>query len=178
MKWIILFAFVGLSALFSSHFKSVKAVESNSWKIDQSGDCAVVLTGSPGRLREGFDLLAQRSIRKLIISGVHPQAKLREIFPQWPYYGDLKEEDVILEKRSQTTYGNAQQTLPILEALKCKDMILITSELHAYRAYRTFRAVIPSEIPIIERRTPSTSVQFDDLAIESFKSLFYSFWAY
>ena len=38
----------------------------SSWQEDHHGDCAVVLTGRAGRLKEGFDLLSQRQIKKLI----------------------------------------------------------------------------------------------------------------
>jgi uncharacterized SAM-binding protein YcdF (DUF218 family) len=139
-----------------------------------------VLTGGAGRVREGFDLLSHREVKKLIISGVHPQAGLRDIFPQWPYYGDLREIDVILEKRSGTTYGNAQQSLALVEALHCRDVILITSRLHMYRALKTFQGVFPSSIPIYPRAILSGAVQpgFVDLSTEIVKSLFYSIWAY
>src|ERR1043165_80438 len=74
-----------------------------SWDEDHSADCAVVLTGGPNRVREGFDLLAQGQVRKLIISGVNPRSGLRDIFPQMPFYGTINENNVILEKRSLTT---------------------------------------------------------------------------
>ncbi len=140
----------------------------------------MVLTGGPGRVREGFDLLAQGQVHKLIISGVHPRATLRDIFPQWSYYGGLRIEDVVLERRSATTYGNAQQTLPLVEALRCRSLVLITSHLHMRRSYRTFRRIIPEETIISTRAVSSGSVppKFSDLSFEALKSLFYSLWAY
>lgn len=151
-----------------------------SWEEDQQADCAVVLTGGAGRVREGFDLLAQKRIKKLIISGVYPHATLREIFPQWPYYGSLDQRDVVLEKRSGTTYGNAQQSLPLVEALHCRDLILITSRIHMYRSLRIFSAVFPSSIPIYPRSIVQGSYDspWPELTMEVVKSLFYSLWAY
>jgi uncharacterized SAM-binding protein YcdF (DUF218 family) len=152
----------------------------SSWSEDQRADCGVVLTGGPARIAEGFSLLAQDRVKKLIISGVHPKAKLHEIFPQISFYGDIDLEDVILEKRSKTTYGNAQQSAVLIDALQCKDMILVTSKLHIYRARRTFEAVLPKDFPIYSRalvygKTKEASVE---TFTESVKSLFYSVWAY
>ena len=151
-----------------------------SWTEDHSADCAVVLTGGPNRVREGFDLLAQHRVKKLILSGVHPQASLREIFPPWPFYGSLNAEDVILERRSKTTYGNVQQTVPLLEALYCRDVVLITERIHMYRAWMTFRGITQEKYPVYPRAIVGKS--FDDSAIdlwaEASKSLFYRFFAY
>lgn len=151
-----------------------------SWERDDVADCAIVLTGGPNRIREGVDLLAQKAVQKLIISGVHPHASFRDIFPLWPFYGDLREQDIILERRSETTFGNAQQTLPLVEALRCRDIILITSRVHMRRALKTFQAEYPPNIPIIPRATISYGARplWDELAMETLKSLFYSMWAY
>ncbi|NJM09759.1 MAG: YdcF family protein [Bdellovibrionaceae bacterium] len=140
----------------------------------------IVLTGGPGRVREGFDLLAQGQVHKLIISGVHPRATLRDIFPQWPYYGTLRASDVVLERRSGTTYGNAQQSLPLVEALRCRSLVLVTSHLHMRRAFKTFRQVYPPELLILTRAVSSGSIppRSSDLSFEVLKSLFYSLWAY
>jgi uncharacterized SAM-binding protein YcdF (DUF218 family) len=156
------------------------STEPTSWFKDQKGDCAVVLTGGPSRVREGFDLLTQGRVRKLIISGVFPGAELREIFPEWPFYGPISEEDVVLEKRSGTTFGNARQSLPLVEALKCRNVILVTSRLHMYRSERIFRSVFPPEIHIEPRAIIAGKYRpsWLDLGMETLKSLFYSIWAY
>lgn len=166
-------------ALFRE-IQKVNVTEVSSWKEDHHGDCAVVLTGGSGRIKEGMDLLAQKQVKKLILAGVNPGSSLRLIFPQWPFYGEISEQDVILEKRSQTTYGNAQQALSFVEALHCRDLVLITSHVHMYRAYNTFRSVLPDSIPIYAHAVLSGSLRnsWDDLLIEGIKSLFYSIWAY
>lgn len=151
-----------------------------SWSQDHKADCAIVLTGGAGRIREGMNLLSQRQIKKLIISGVYPTAELRQIFPEWPIYGELDPDDVILERRSGTTYGNAQQSLVLIEALHCKDAILVTSGLHMYRARKTFEGVFPKEFPMTYRSTLTGSVSppYATRFFEGLKSLFYSLWAY
>ncbi len=179
----LVFAFILVGAfcyLFIRESRIIKAEIPTSWKLDQKADCAVVLTGGSGRVREGFDLLAQKQVNKLIISGVNPKASLVDIFPQWPYYGELNERDVVLERRSATTYGNAQQSLPFVEALRCRSVLLITSHLHIYRAYKTFREIYPSEIIIEPRSVVSGNYEAkaSQFYNEVFKSIFYSLWAY
>ena len=48
----------------------ISSTEVNSWTEELSADCAIVLTGGPQRVREGFDLLVNQRVKKLIISGV------------------------------------------------------------------------------------------------------------
>lgn len=176
----IAFLVLGSGWFFSREIKRVRAFPATSWTEDHFSDCAVVVTGGPGRVREGFDLLIRRSVQKLIISGVNPKAELREIFPLWPFHGELKESDVILEKTSQTTWGNAQQSLALVEALRCRDIVLITSRLHMYRTLSTFQAQFPRSVPIYPRAIVSGSYTpaRHEVAWEALKSLFYSVWAF
>ncbi|OFZ18138.1 MAG: hypothetical protein A2Z20_06245 [Bdellovibrionales bacterium RBG_16_40_8] len=180
---LIIFAvatLIGLIAIYIKQSKIILAQEVTSWTQDHHADCAVVLTGGPGRVREGFNLLAQGRVRKLIISGVYHRAELREIFPQWPFYGSINEEDVVLEKRSTTTYGNAQQSLPLVEAFRCKNIILVTSKLHMYRSLNIFRTVFPTDFQIYDRAIVAGRLDPTraELLMEVTKSLFYALWAY
>jgi uncharacterized SAM-binding protein YcdF (DUF218 family) len=178
--------FVFVFALFLAGFfyykqsRIILQQKVNSWTDHQVADCGIVLTGGPGRVREGFDLLAQGRIKKLIISGVYPQAEIEDIFLQLPFYGPISDDQVILEKRSTTTYGNAQQSLPLVEILKCRGVILVTSRLHMHRSQKIFRRVLPEGIQLYPRAIIAGRYEptFVELFIETTKSLFYSLWAY
>jgi uncharacterized SAM-binding protein YcdF (DUF218 family) len=177
---IILIAGILFGFVLHREWNHVSQTSPNAWVEDQAADCAIVVTGGPGRIREGFDLLAHKSVQKLIISGVHHKSTLREIFPLWPYYAGLSETDVVLERRSGTTFGNAQQSLPLAEALHCRHVLLVTSQLHMYRALKTFRAVFPQEIEVKGRAIVAGVYRpkvWDHLQ-ESLKAIFYSLWAY
>lgn len=181
--FVVIFLVLGsilFIGFFFSELSNVRSEKMNAWTEDATGDCAVVLTGSKGRVKDGLSLLSRGSVRKLIISGVYEKATLREIFPEWPYFGNLNPDDVILEKYSQTTYGNALQTYTLVEAIKCRNIILITSQTHMYRAYRTFQRIFPSDYPIIKRSVVGASYQTDIIEEleEALKSLFYSVWTY
>jgi uncharacterized SAM-binding protein YcdF (DUF218 family) len=165
---------------FTRQVSVILAQPVTAWTEDVTADCAVVLTGGPSRIREGLDLLTRHSVQKLIISGVNPQAELRDIVSILPYYGEIRDQDVILERRSRTTFGNAQQTLPLVEVLHCRDLVLITSRVHMYRAMRTFHAEFPAEFPIIPRAVIAGSIKpgRGEVTVEAMKSIFYSLWAY
>ncbi|MFN7263207.1 MAG: YdcF family protein [Pseudobdellovibrionaceae bacterium] len=165
---------------FLSEMDRVQSEGISAWERDPQGDCGVVLTGGANRVREGVDLLARRQIKKLIISGVHQDSQLREIIPTWSYHPHLREEDVILDRRSGTTYGNAQQSLPFVEALRCRKVLVITSELHMHRAYLTFKASFPTHIQLVKHtvNTSRSESGLYELWTEVLKSMFYSLWAY
>lgn len=170
---------IGIGFFVGLHARRVLHVTAHQGRVDQSADCAVVLTGGPGRVREGFALLSQRQIKKLIISGVHPQATLREVFPQFPFYGISDERDIILEKRSTTTYGNVMQSLSVVEALRCRSLLVVTSSLHLYRSLRTFLAHRPEGLIVQGRAVDVWPVPtFFDQSLEILKSGFYDLWAY
>ena len=183
-KFLIRFTAVifilGLSFRFFREWQLVHAGIGALPETLLSADCGVVLTGSIGRVREGFDLLEQGQIQNLIISGVHNQNTLHDLIPIWPYYSKATPEKVFLEKRSETTYGNAIQSAHYVQALKCRDLALITSELHMFRSYQTFRPVFPSEVVIHKHPviSPRGYFSFLDSFLEVLKSLFYRPWAY
>ncbi len=185
MKMINIYTFFTVfififSFLFLKELQKVKKFEITSWTQDQTADCAVSLTGKAYRIEEGFNLLVQKQIKNLIISGVHKSSSLEEIFPAWPFYGSLDKKRVILDKVSKTTYSNAQQSLFLAKTIGCKSLIVITSHLHMYRAYKTFQAIFPSHIQLQSRSVVSGRLKpsIREFFTETFKSLFYNLWVY
>ena len=178
--WALLLVSAVVIYRFYNEYQRVQSEPIQSWLKTPTADCAVVLTGGTGRVREGFDLLANQNVKKLVISGVFSNARLREIMPVWALYGNLSENDVVLDRRSETTFGNAQQSLPLVEALKCRDVLLVTSRLHMYRAFRTFRATFPENIYVEKHAMVGSRFEpsVPETAFEALKSLFYSLWAY
>ena len=163
---------------FYQHFNHIRRFPVTAWLEDHKADCGVVLTGGPNRIDDAFEQLYLKRIKKVIISGVNPSVHLREIFPQSVFFGDLDTDDIILEKRSLTTYGNAQQALPLVEALNCKDIVLITSKLHMFRAHSTFKAHFPKDIPIYQRSTVGKRYEshWSRVGAEALKTVFYDLW--
>jgi uncharacterized SAM-binding protein YcdF (DUF218 family) len=150
-----------------------------------AADCGVVLTGGAGRIREAISLFSQKKMRKMIISGVHQTSTLNDMFPEILFYPEIDLEDIVLERRSSTTESNAQQSLAVAEALNCKSVLLITSDYHLYRAYKTFAQVFPATLPVIpyavstDRLSHKRKLWFDSrywaiVFEEWYKYLFYS----
>lgn len=151
-----------------------------SWSQDPVADCAVVLTGGAGRIREGLALIQKGLVKTLVISGVNPNTDVHDLVTPMDQAFGTSLPQVILERHSQTTYGNARQSAPILEALRCRDLVLVTSQAHMYRARKTFEAALPSSIKILPHAVPSSKGETETFAFatEVLKSLFYSLWAY
>lgn len=181
--WIFLAGLLFLVGIGFRYWRERQLIRSeflSGLETQQSADCGVVLTGSAGRIREGFDLIEQGRIHKLIISGVNEKTTLKDLLPLWPYYPKVTDSTVFLEKRSETTYGNALQSLPVVQALQCRDVMLITSELHMYRAFQVFRPVYPENFFIYKHAVLSPRGRYSvlDEVVEVVKSLFYRPWAY
>lgn len=175
---ISLFGLTFLALQSWTHYKTIQTYPVTSWLEDHQADCAVVLTGGPNRIGDSLEQLYLKRVKKVIIAGVNPNTHLRDIFPEQPFFGDLDPDDIILEKRSLTTYGNAQQALPLVEALNCKDVVLITSRLHMFRAYETFRNHFPKDLPLYQRSTVGRQFRptGSQLFTEVLKTVFYDFW--
>lgn len=141
----------------------------------KAADCGVVLTGAPGRIREAFEVFAQKKFKKLVVSGVYKDTRLHEIFPHLPFYPEINPDDIILEKISGSTYANAVQSLLVAETLKCRSILLMTSEIHMYRAFNTFKAVFPDNIKIDTYHITSAGREsrLFDIYFETFKTIFY-----
>lgn len=165
----------GFLGIFFSKLKSIHSAPITSWAETHAADCGIVLTGGAGRVREGFALLSRQQIKKLVITGVHPDTELEDLMPFWPVMNNFSDRDVVLERISRTTYGNAQQSLAIAEALSCRDVILITSASHMLRSYQTFRRSFPAAMAIYQHAIPNSRSENDwtEMCGESLKSLFY-----
>ncbi len=172
---VVIFVFL-LGVLLE--YREIRQTPAHSWVEEAQGDCGVVLTGGAGRVREGLDLLVRGSIRKLIISGVNPQAKWEQIFPQWPLYLDITMDDIVLERKSLTTFGNAQQSLLLAQKVGCQSLVLITSQTHLRRAMATF--LEESKVPIHGRAVRNASAEDDriEIFVEAVKYVFYDIWAF
>lgn len=178
IKWYL--AFVFFAGVVLTYFYEMRLVlyEYQPSLIDELKpyDCGVVLTGASGRLRESFEIMAQKKVKKLIVSGVFKDTQLMQIFPLLPFYPEINEENIILEKHSESTFGNAVQSLAIVKTLQCKNVLLMTSQLHMHRAFKIFKKIYSQNIPIaaFSIANPSKEATKMDTLIEVNKSVFYT----
>jgi uncharacterized SAM-binding protein YcdF (DUF218 family) len=120
--------------------------------ITPGADAIVVLTGGKGRAEAGLSLLQQGAAGFLIVSGVNEDADIESIFGGTAGPWEL---NIILEKRSRSTYENAVEVRRLVKEFDIGSIVLITSGYHMQRASYTFGRILPGDVKI-EPYTVST----------------------
>ena len=123
-----------------------------AWFVAQAGrngesdpdhtDAIVVLTGGSERLRAGFDLLAQGAAERLLVSGVHRDVTLGQLFALGPTDESLRC-CVDLGYAADDTIGNAREAAAWMQAHGFHSLRLVTSNYHMPRSMLEFRAAMP-----------------------------------
>lgn len=152
---LFLLVFIGffdfIDDMKSANLISPKAVK--TLLLDANGAVIVVLTGGSGRIATGLTLLKKNPKNIMIISGVNENAGMSSIFANYDL-GDLKGR-IYLEKKSKSTFENAEEavemveTLSVLRGVKTESITLVTSPYHMYRASYTFNKIFPKNISVI-----------------------------
>ncbi len=106
-------------------------------------DAIVVLTGGPGRVHRGLQLLAEKRAQKLFISGVYRGVDVQELLrvsQRSP--GDL-ECCIALGYEADSTRGNARETASWMREQGLRSLRLVTAAYHMPRSLLEFRRVLP-----------------------------------
>lgn len=132
LRLILLFLAVWLAgfAVFAA-----KLLSPPQWQGDKVMDVAIVLTGGAGRLEAAADILRQRKVGKVLISGVHGDVSAKRLQRLLNLPGDLVTCCVLLDKRARNTRHNAQQAVQWASDVGARSLLLITSDYHLPRAY-------------------------------------------
>jgi uncharacterized SAM-binding protein YcdF (DUF218 family) len=175
-----IFVFGVVAGQIWSAFDLIEKSSVQSWGVLEGADCAVVLTGGRGRLHFGLKLLRKNQVRELLVSGVNKETELVDLISWQDELMNVGLKNLHLERQSRTTFGNAQQSWPILEALNCNSVYLVTSQIHMPRAMKTFLAEKPAGITLVAISSPAPIQEriFSAKVWESFKYVFYSYWAF
>lgn len=119
----------------------------------QKVDAIVVVSGgqTTSRAAKGIELFKQGYASNIVFSGAalddgpsNALAMREQAVSQ-----GITKENIYIDEISQNTYENALNSKKILEGLKAKKVILVTSPYHQRRANQTFRAVLGSEYEVI-----------------------------
>lgn len=105
-------------------------------------DAIVVLTGGSERLRAGLDLLARGLAERLLVSGVHRDVRLEELFALAPTDDSLRC-CVDLGYAASDTIGNAREAAAWMRAHGFRSLRLVTSNYHMPRSMLEFRSAMP-----------------------------------
>lgn len=112
-------------------------------------DAVVVLTGAPGRLEHGLEVLRQGNARRLLLSGVDPAVTKPDLERLVPGRGKLVRCCVDIDSTPVDTRSNAEETRRWLDRHRYRSVRLVTSDWHMRRAGYEFRRVLGSDFQLI-----------------------------
>jgi uncharacterized SAM-binding protein YcdF (DUF218 family) len=136
-------------------------------------DAIVVLAGGRGRIEEGVKLYKSGQGRLLLLIGVDPAVRKRELF-QGERAGN-----VYLENVSRNTVENALFARDLIIKHKVTSIKLITSRYHMKRATLIFRNALAKDIAIYPYPVDSRNLKEEWWSHSgSFKLLFSEFYKY
>ena len=106
-------------------------------------DAIVVLTGGTGRLRQGFELLAQDRAEELFVSGVGRGVRVGELLRIDRIAPPELACCVVLGYQADDTHGNALETAEWMRTQGFTSLRLVTATYHMPRSLLEFRAALP-----------------------------------
>ncbi|MFN3943571.1 MAG: YdcF family protein [Allosphingosinicella sp.] len=122
----------------------------------QRTDAIVVLTGGPGRLQRGFDLLAEGRAERMLISGVQRTVRPEELEATHDVEDGLFDCCIDLGREAVDTRSNADEVARWLKKRGYRSMRLITTDWHMPRArFEIARRVEPG-VAILSDAVPSS----------------------
>ena len=128
-------------------------------------DAAVVLTGGPGRIQQGIEVLKGGKAQRLLVAGADPAVTKPDLARQIKGSRKWLTCCVDLGSESVDTRSNAEEAQRWLLRHKYKSVRLITSDWHMRRAGYEFARVLGSEyqvVPDAVRSEPSFITLFGE----------------
>jgi uncharacterized SAM-binding protein YcdF (DUF218 family) len=109
----------------------------------RNADGIVVLTGAALRISDALALLSEGHGRRLLITGVNPSTRSREIASLMPEHRRWFDCCVDLDHSATNTIGNAIETRRWAMARGFKSLIVVTSNFHMPRAMAELAHQLP-----------------------------------
>ena len=112
-------------------------------------DAAIVLTGGPGRLEHGIDVLRQHQAGRLLVAGADPSVTKADIARRIQGSAKLLKCCVDLGSESVDTRSNAEEAGRWLAQRHLSSVRLITSDWHMRRARYEFQKVLGGKYRLV-----------------------------
>jgi uncharacterized SAM-binding protein YcdF (DUF218 family) len=124
-------------------------------------DGIVVLTGAAARINDALSLLASGYGQRLLISGVNPQTRQKEIAELTPEHARWFDCCVDLDRSALNTVGNAIETRRWVDERKFGSLIVVTSNFHMPRSMAELRHQMPG-VRLVPHAVVSDRVRVED----------------
>lgn len=112
-------------------------------------DAVVVLTGGPGRLARGVDVLRSGLAQRLLVSGVNRSVRPEELVGAAEIPPDLFACCVDLGFQAETTRSNAEEVAEWVVDRGFRSVRLVTAGYHVPRARAELQARLPADVQLI-----------------------------
>lgn len=112
-------------------------------------DGIVVLTGGPGRVARGIELMQAKSAKRMLISGVDPSVRPVELAVEYRVPKELFDCCVDLGREAVDTRSNAEETAAWIRRNRYKSVRLVTAADHMRRAQLELEARVGNEVEIV-----------------------------
>lgn len=112
-------------------------------------DAIVVLTGGPGRIERGLQLMQAKAAQRMLVSGVGPSVKPHELAQRTGAPLALFDCCVDLGHQAVDTRSNGDETARWIAARGYRSIRLVTTDWHMPRAALELRHALPGEAVVI-----------------------------
>lgn len=119
-------------------------------------DAIVVPTGGPGRIDRGLALLGQRQARRMLVTGVAPGVRPRDLAREYRTPRRLFACCVDLGLEAVDTRSNAAETAAWVRRRGYRTLRLVTSDWHMARAKMELRATLDDGVLVLADGVPSS----------------------
>ncbi|WP_169543459.1 YdcF family protein [Sneathiella aquimaris] len=123
----------------------VREITSGIYSNSTSADGIVILTGTPGRLKLGFELLKTGAGKRLLVSGVHTSVTKTQLGKAMGESTVLMDCCVDLGRIAKDTVGNAYEASLWAEEHGFNDILVVTSAYHMPRSLVELRRQLPDK---------------------------------
>jgi uncharacterized SAM-binding protein YcdF (DUF218 family) len=120
-----------------------------------STDAVIVLTGGPGRIARGLDVLAGGQADKLLVSGVDPEVRPQEFAAEFGVSPRMMACCVTLGFAAVDTRSNASETAKWVAQNEVRSLRLVTTDWHMRRAAGELDRTLPATVTVVRDAVPS-----------------------